>query len=94
MSSNLNLFFSAGWVKTFDNYFTQQTRHILNNMLDKLEQYPTLKVIYAEISFFHLWWNELDDGKKSRVRKYVNVLNVNRVYELPGKSMLCVQGNL
>ncbi|XP_052786751.1 alpha-mannosidase 2x-like [Mya arenaria] len=58
-----------GWVKTYDKYYTEQVRHILNNMLEKLEQHPKMKFMYAEISFFHIWWNELDESKKNRVRR-------------------------
>jgi alpha-mannosidase II len=36
-----------GWIKTFDNYFKTQTRHILNSMLSFLPQNPSMKFIWA-----------------------------------------------
>ena len=46
-----------------------QTRHILDNMVDKLEQYPEMRFIYAEMSFFSLWWGEIEPAKKTRVKR-------------------------
>ena len=64
------LLFTLGWLKTYERYYFDQVRHILNNMVDKLEQYPQMRFIYAEVSFFSMWWSEIDDNRKQRVRKY------------------------
>lgn len=40
-------------------------------MLEKLETYPKMKFIYAEMSFFSLWWNEISQDKQDRVKKWV-----------------------
>lgn len=61
----------AGWLKTFERYYTDQTRHILENMVQKLEAFPKMRFIYAEMSFFSLWWGEIDQTKRNRVKKYV-----------------------
>uniref|UniRef100_A0A3P8RND0 Glycoside hydrolase family 38 N-terminal domain-containing protein n=1 Tax=Amphiprion percula TaxID=161767 RepID=A0A3P8RND0_AMPPE len=45
-----------GWLKTFDGYYQDQTRHILDNMLQKLK--------WAEINFSK-WWNDIDDQKRA-----------------------------
>jgi alpha-mannosidase II len=58
-----------GWLKTFERYYLDQTRHILDNMVDKLEQYPKMRFIYAEISFFSIWWGDISNAKKERVKK-------------------------
>ncbi len=58
-----------GWLKTFERYYTDQTRHILNNMVERLEFYPKMRFIYAEMSFFSMWWNEIDSKMKERVKK-------------------------
>jgi alpha-mannosidase II len=59
----------SGWIKTFDQYFDQQTRNILNLMVEKLEEYPQMRFIYAEMSFFSLWWSQIDGDKRKRVQK-------------------------
>ncbi len=62
-----------GWVKTFQQYFQEQTRFILDNMLRKLEQYPKMRFVFAEITYFSLWWNDLDIVQKESVKKWVSV---------------------
>nr|KAG5689842.1 hypothetical protein BaRGS_012192 [Batillaria attramentaria] len=62
----------AGWIKTFTDYYKQQTRNIFENMLPQLEKDPRRKFIYAEISYFSLWWDEIDAMKRDRVKKLVD----------------------
>lgn len=58
-----------GWLKTFEQYYEDQTRHILNLMVKKLEAYPNMRFIYAEMSFFSLWWSKIDDAMRLRVKR-------------------------
>ncbi|XP_070845355.1 alpha-mannosidase 2 [Chaetodon trifascialis] len=58
-----------GWLKTFDRYYQDQTRHILNNMLIKLNEDSRRKMIWAEISYFSKWWNDIDEQKRAMVRR-------------------------
>uniref|UniRef100_A0A3B4APV5 Alpha-mannosidase n=1 Tax=Periophthalmus magnuspinnatus TaxID=409849 RepID=A0A3B4APV5_9GOBI len=60
-----------GWVKTFDKYFTDQTQHILNNMVVKLAEDPRRKFIWSEISFFSKWWETADTQKQEAMRKLI-----------------------
>lgn len=58
-----------GWVKTFDEYYSQQTKNILQNMLAQLKENPTMTFIWAEISYFAKWFDPLGSVDKQEVKK-------------------------
>ncbi|XP_051978697.1 alpha-mannosidase 2-like [Xyrauchen texanus] len=61
-----------GWLKTFDDYYRDQTQHILNNMVVKLSEDVRRKMIWSEISYFSKWWESIDDQKRDAVRRLVD----------------------
>lgn len=69
IKENLILAFFSGWLRTFEEYYDQQTQHILNGMLKHLDAKPDLKFIYAEVSFFELWWSRLTDAEREKTRR-------------------------
>jgi alpha-mannosidase II len=58
-------------LKTFEGYFEDQTRHILDNMVTHLSEKPEMKFIYAEMSFFELWWSQQNLETKAQVKKLI-----------------------
>lgn len=60
-----------GWIKTIEDYYITQTKHILNNMLLKLPEDPRRKFIWAEISFFVMWWEDLGEDERESVKKLI-----------------------
>ncbi|XP_050406527.2 alpha-mannosidase 2x [Patella vulgata] len=60
-----------GWLKTVEEYYVDQTKHILTNMVNKLFEHPNMTFIWTETVFFSMWWNELDDDVKVHVRRLI-----------------------
>jgi alpha-mannosidase II len=56
-------------VKKFTDYYNQQTKPILDNMLNVLSADSRRRFIYAELSFFSLWWESLNEARKEAVRQ-------------------------
>lgn len=58
-----------GWIKTFDTYYEHDTKPILTNLLRHLEANEEMKFIWAEISYFSKWYEELSMDAKKRVKR-------------------------
>uniref|UniRef100_A0A1L8DR70 Alpha-mannosidase n=1 Tax=Nyssomyia neivai TaxID=330878 RepID=A0A1L8DR70_9DIPT len=60
-----------GWIKTFDTYYEHDTKPILSNLLRHLDANENMKFIWAEISYFSRWYDELSNDAKQRVKRIV-----------------------
>lgn len=60
-----------GWIKTVDQYFEDQTNKILTNVVNALSRDPKHRFIWAEISYFSMWWARQSDSMKEMTKKVV-----------------------
>jgi Glycosyl hydrolases family 38 N-terminal domain len=47
-----------GWLRTFEDYFNQSTRFILDSAVNKLTQHRNMTFIWTEMAFFAKWWKQ------------------------------------
>lgn len=60
-----------GWLQTLDEYYVSVTKNILDNMVTKLTQYPNMTFVWSEIVFMAIWWQDIEDATKIKVRNLV-----------------------
>ncbi|KAM3968647.1 alpha-Mannosidase class II b [Aphomia sociella] len=60
-----------GWLKTFEQYFEWKTKDIVNNIIQKLNQYPNMTFIWTEISFLNAWWERSHPVKQKALKKLI-----------------------
>ena len=60
-----------GWIKTYHTYYSTQTRHILDTVVAALTEDPRRTFIWAEISYFSLWWDDASQQQKEQAKKLV-----------------------
>ena len=61
-----------GWQKTVGEYFDDQTKLILDNMVEKLQKYPRMTFLWAETVFLSMWWKHIDETTKESVKRLIS----------------------
>lgn len=54
-----------------DKYYEDQTRHIIDVVVDYLNEAPYRKFIWAEISFLSMWWDRADVQHRKALKRVV-----------------------
>jgi len=60
-----------GWIQTYHTYYSTQTKHILDTVVAALTEDPRRTFIWAEISYFSLWWDDATQQQKEQAKKLV-----------------------
>lgn len=76
--SNYKSLFASGWVKTFDDYYEHDTKHILSNALRHLRENPDMTFIWAEISYFSRFYDDLGQNNKLEMKKYITIIRTTK----------------
>ncbi|WAQ97699.1 MA2A1-like protein, partial [Mya arenaria] len=58
-----------GYGMTMEQYFASKSRHTLDNMVRKLEEYPDLTFQWAETVFLERWWRQADNGTRAKMKR-------------------------
>ena len=69
-SSYFIILFLLGWIKTVDKYFHDQTVHILDNMVIKLQEHSKMKFIWAEMSYLSMWWESTSQQNRDITKRF------------------------
>jgi alpha-mannosidase II len=57
---------------TFEEYFQQKTKHIIDAVVNSLSVKPTRKFIWAEISYLSLWWSQASEQLRTNFKNLVS----------------------
>ena len=61
-----------GWLKTFQGYYNDAVKNILDNMVVSLSAKKERKFSYVEMSFFKKWYDKQSDKIKQKVKEFIS----------------------
>jgi hypothetical protein len=61
----------AGWLRSFEGYYTTQVNDILSGVTQQLWEDPSRRFVWSEMSFFMRWWETQTEETKTRFRTLV-----------------------
>lgn len=53
-----------GWLQTFEGYFAQYTKRILDNVIKRLPSLKDMTFMWTEISFLAMWFEQAEEVQK------------------------------
>ena len=59
----------AGYTKTFEAYFRDEVKSILDSVLEALQEDPERRFVWEEVSFLSRWWQQASEQQRETVRK-------------------------
>lgn len=60
-----------GWLMTFDQYFEESSKHILDSIVNTLSEKPTRKFVWAETSFLSVWWRQTSEEMRNKMKRLI-----------------------
>jgi alpha-mannosidase II len=60
-----------GWLMTFEQYFQERTKYILDTIVNSLSENTFRKFVWAETSYLSLWWAQSSDEMKKKIRRLI-----------------------
>ncbi|XP_060959016.1 alpha-mannosidase 2 [Cannabis sativa] len=65
-----------GWKLTVEEYYTRQSKHILDTIVDTLSKDPRRKFIWEEMSYLERWWRDSSESKKE---SFINLVKTGQL---------------
>jgi hypothetical protein len=60
-----------GWLKTYEKYYKEDVETILTNVMTQLNIDSRKRFIWADISFWILWWKDQPEDVKRLVKSLI-----------------------
>ncbi|XP_066372837.1 alpha-mannosidase 2 isoform X1 [Miscanthus floridulus] len=60
-----------GWIRTVEEYYERQSRHILDTIVESLSKDSRRKFIWEEMSYLERWWRDAPPKKQEAFAKLV-----------------------
>ncbi|KYQ91603.1 alpha-mannosidase [Tieghemostelium lacteum] len=61
----------AGWLKTFEGYYTQDVNTILTHVVDAVSKNEKRRFVWSEMGFLERWWNSTTSDYRDRFTKMI-----------------------
>ena len=59
----------AGWLKPFEDYYQQDTKHVITNVLKMLKEDENKIFHWADSAFLMRWWKDQDEDTRNDLKK-------------------------